>query len=41
MFNKDRFGELVDPFGGLTILQNFVIRTPLSPELLSPTTRCA
>ena len=31
--NKDRFGELVDPFGGLNDLQNFVIRTPLSPDI--------
>ena len=31
--NKDRFGELVDPFGGLTDLQNFVIRTPLNPDI--------
>ncbi|NDP19455.1 MAG: HD domain-containing protein [Paludibacter sp.] len=31
--NKDRFGELVDPFGGLDDLKNFVIRTPLSPDI--------
>lgn len=31
--NKDRFGELVDPFGGMTDLQNFVIRTPLNPDI--------
>jgi len=31
--NKDRFGELVDPFGGLNDLKNFVIRTPLSPDI--------
>ncbi|MDO9152371.1 MAG: HD domain-containing protein [Paludibacter sp.] len=31
--NKDRFGELVDPFGGLTDLKNFVIRTPLNPDI--------
>jgi poly(A) polymerase len=31
--NKDRFGELVDPFGGLEDLKNFVIRTPLSPDI--------
>ena len=31
--NKDRFGELVDPFGGLADLQNFVIRTPLNPDI--------
>lgn len=31
--NKDRFAELVDPFGGLKDLQNFVIRTPLNPDI--------
>jgi poly(A) polymerase len=31
--NKDRFGELVDPFGGMEDLQNFVIRTPLDPDI--------
>lgn len=31
--NKDRFGELVDPFNGMNDLQNFVIRTPLSPDI--------
>ena len=31
--NKDRFGKLVDPFGGLDDLHNFVIRTPLSPDI--------
>jgi poly(A) polymerase len=31
--NKDRFGELVDPFGGMVDLQNFVIRTPLDPDI--------
>lgn len=31
--NKDRFGELVDPFGGLDDLKNFVIRTPLNPDI--------
>ncbi|MDD3321123.1 MAG: HD domain-containing protein [Paludibacter sp.] len=31
--NKDRFGELIDPFGGLEDLKNFVIRTPLSPDI--------
>ena len=31
--NKDRFGELVDPFNGLTDLQNFVLRTPLNPDI--------
>ncbi len=31
--NKDRFGELVDPFNGLTDLENLVIRTPLNPDI--------
>ncbi|MDD5183976.1 MAG: HD domain-containing protein [Paludibacter sp.] len=31
--NKERFGELVDPFGGLDDLKNFVIRTPLNPDI--------
>ena len=31
--NKDRFGEIIDPFGGLEDLKNFVIRTPLNPDI--------
>ena len=31
--NKDRFGELVDPFGGLDDLWNGIIRTPLDPDI--------
>jgi len=31
--NKDRYGELIDPFDGLTDLKNFVIRTPLNPDI--------
>ena len=31
--NKERYGELVDPFGGLNDLKNFVIRTPLNPDI--------
>lgn len=31
--NKERFGELVDPFGGLKDLENLVIRTPLNPDI--------
>lgn len=31
--NKERFGELVDPFNGLNDLENFVIRTPLNPDI--------
>lgn len=31
--NKDRFGEMLDPFGGLNDLKNFVVRTPLNPDI--------
>ena len=31
--NKSRFGELVDPFNGMNDLQNFVLRTPLIPDI--------
>lgn len=31
--NKERFGELVDPFNGLNDLENFVLRTPLDPDI--------
>ena len=31
--NKERFGELIDPFSGLDDLKNFVIRTPLNPDI--------
>ena len=31
--NKDRFGELVDPFDGLYDLQDGIIRTPLDPDI--------
>ena len=31
--NKNRFGELIDPFNGLRDLQNKVIRTPLNPDI--------
>ena len=31
--NKSRFGELVDPFNGMNDLQNFVLRTPLNPDI--------
>ena len=31
--NKNRFGELVDPFNGMNDLQNFVLRTPLNSDI--------
>lgn len=31
--NKNRYGELVDPFGGLMDMENLTIRTPLDPDI--------
>lgn len=31
--NKERFGELVDPFGGLVDLEELTIKTPLDPDI--------
>lgn len=31
--NRDRFGELMDPFGGLKDLERRIIRTPLDPDI--------
>ncbi|MDP2388136.1 MAG: HD domain-containing protein [Bacteroidota bacterium] len=31
--NKERFGELLDPFGGIEDLNNKIIRTPLAPDI--------
>ncbi len=31
--NKDRYGELLDPFGGINDLTNCTIRTPLDPDI--------
>ncbi|MBK5719348.1 HD domain-containing protein [Dysgonomonas sp. Marseille-P4677] len=31
--NRDRFGELLDPFGGLKDMENLIIRTPLDPDI--------
>lgn len=31
--NKNRFGELLDPFGGLEDMENLIIRTPLDPDI--------
>jgi poly(A) polymerase len=30
--HPDRFGELIDPFGGISDLKNKIIRTPLEPD---------
>ena len=31
--NKGRFGELVDPFGGIADMEDGIIRTPLDPDI--------
>lgn len=31
--NKDDFGTLIDPFGGLTDMENKILRTPLDPDI--------
>ena len=31
--NKDRFGELLDPFNGISDLEKGIIRTPLDPDI--------
>ncbi len=31
--NKDRYGELIDPFGGLDDMEELTIRTPLDPDI--------
>ncbi len=31
--NKARYGELVDPFGGLADMEDLIIRTPLDPDI--------
>lgn len=31
--NKDRFGQLLDPFGGLEDMENLLIRTPLDSDI--------
>lgn len=31
--NQDRFGELIDPFGGMKDLENGIIKTPLEPNV--------
>jgi poly(A) polymerase len=30
--NKERFGEFIDPFGGISDIKNKIIRTPLEPD---------
>ncbi len=31
--NKERYGELIDPFNGVSDLKNRIIRTPLNPDI--------
>jgi poly(A) polymerase len=31
--NKDSFGQLIDPFGGVHDIENKIIRTPLNPDI--------
>lgn len=31
--NKERFGELIDPFGGIEDMEDGIIRTPLDPDI--------
>lgn len=31
--NKENFGDLIDPFGGIRDLNNKIIRTPLNPDI--------
>ena len=31
--NKARFGELIDPFGGISDLEQKILRTPLNPDI--------
>jgi poly(A) polymerase len=31
--NRDRFGELIDPFGGIQDIENKILRTPLEPGI--------
>lgn len=31
--NKERYGQLIDPFNGLQDLQDLIIRTPLNPDI--------
>jgi poly(A) polymerase len=31
--NKDRFGEMIDPFGGIQDIEDKIIRTPLEPGI--------
>ena len=31
--NHDRYGELLDPFGGIDDIENMTIRTPLNPDI--------
>ena len=33
--NKERYGELLDPFGGIQDMEQCIIRTPLDPDITS------
>lgn len=39
--NKHRFGELVDPFGGIDDMYDGIIRTPLDPDITFSDDPCA
>ena len=38
---EEDFGRLVDPFDGMSDLEECIIRTPCDPDVTFPTTLCA